>query len=112
MVLPRSLWFILQRGVKSESSSSSPLCAQFLRPKCRRFEVSSTGGHRSSSRRINIGFSTSHVHNFSISRSCSTPSLLCLFSVVADSPLMTMRSGEKCDLQYQWRSIIFFNLVL
>ncbi|KAL0722735.1 hypothetical protein Bca4012_037334 [Brassica carinata] len=75
-------------GVQSESSNSSPhLRAQLLRPRCRRCEVSSTSGHRSSSRLVNIGFSTFQAYDLSISKSCSHPSPSCLCSVVADSPL-------------------------
>ncbi|KAG2294839.1 hypothetical protein Bca52824_041508 [Brassica carinata] len=82
---------------------SPPLRAQLLRPRCCRCEVSSGGGHCSSPRFVNIGFSTSQAHNLSISKSCSS----CVCSVVADSQLPSTRSGEKCDLQHQWRSITF-----
>ncbi|CAG7890076.1 unnamed protein product [Brassica rapa] len=65
-------------------SLSPPLRAQLLRPRCRRCEVSSTGGHCSSSRLVNIDFSTSQAHDLSISKSCS---MACLCCVIADSPL-------------------------
>ncbi|KAF3545345.1 hypothetical protein DY000_02004068 [Brassica cretica] len=72
---------------------SPPLRAQLLRPRCCRCEVSSGGGHCSSPRFVNIGFSTSQAHNLSISKSCSS----CVCSVVADSQLPSTRSGENED---------------
>ncbi|CAN6804457.1 unnamed protein product, partial [Brassica oleracea] len=68
-------------------SLSPPLCAQLLRPRCCRCEVSSTSGHCSSSRLVNIGFSTSQAYNLFISKSCFQPSSSYLCSVVAYSPL-------------------------
>ncbi|CAN6824793.1 unnamed protein product, partial [Brassica oleracea] len=47
-------------------SLSPPLCAQLLRPRCCRCEVSSTSTHCSSSRLVNIGFSTSQAHDLFI----------------------------------------------
>ena len=84
---------------------SLPLRAQLLRPRCCQCEVSSGGGHCSSPRFVNIGFSTSQAQNLSISKSCSS----CVCSVVADSQLPSTRSGEKCNLQHQWRSITFLH---
>lgn len=99
-----------QRLIKASTmmSLSLSLRAQFLRPRCCRCEVSFTGDRCSSSRLFSIGFSTSQAHDLSISKSCSQPSPPCLWSVVADSPFSSRKSGKKCDLQHQWRSITFF----
>ncbi|WZZ49093.1 hypothetical protein YC2023_049200 [Brassica napus] len=74
-------------------SLSPPLCAQLLRPRCCRCEVSSTSSHCSSSHLVNIGFSTSQAHDLFISKSCSKPSASYICSAVADSPL----SSTRCD---------------
>ncbi|CAN7008905.1 unnamed protein product, partial [Brassica oleracea var. botrytis] len=68
-------------------SLSPPLCAQLLRPRCCRCEVSSTSSHCSSSHLVNIGFSTSQAHDLFISKSCSKPSPSYICSAVADSLL-------------------------
>ncbi|KAF3592134.1 hypothetical protein DY000_02025248 [Brassica cretica] len=81
-----------------------------LRPRCCRCEVSSTSGHCSSPRLVNIVFSTSQAYDLFISKSCSQPSPSYLCSVVADSPLSSTRCDEKCDLQHQWKSINVLHL--
>ena len=90
-------------------SLSPPLCVQLLRPRCCWCEVSSTSGHCSLSRLVNIGFSTSQADVLFISKSCYQSSLSCFCSVVANSLLSSTRCDEKCDLQHQWKNITFLH---